>query len=185
MYLGRSSGPYSLETKQHVKECDDNLGYLLNEIDKNVKLKNNLHLIITSDHGMEQVNATKTPMYLNDYVDMTKCKAFGTETTLNIFVNNRKFELTNGMIETHLPISANDIDTIYRSLNKIPNSNTYKKDQIPDQYHYKTHPHIGDLIIIMNPGYELHRRSSGMFYRLIISCFRLHLQVIAKMVAIR
>ncbi|CAF1248471.1 unnamed protein product [Adineta ricciae] len=139
---GRRSGPYSLETKQKVKECDDNLGYLLDQIDKNVKLKNNLHLIVTSDHGMEQVNATDKPMYLEQYVDMTKCKAFGTETTLNIFVNN-----------------PNDIDAIYRSLNKIPNSNTYKKDQLPDQYHYKTHPHIGDLIIIMNPGYELHRSS--------------------------
>ena len=185
MYLGRRSGPYSPETKQKVKECDDNLGYLLNEIDKNVKLKNNLHLIVTSDHGMEQVNATDRPMYLEQYVDMTKCKAFGTKTTLNIFVNNRKFNLTDQMIETYLTISANDINTIYRNLSKIPNSDTYKKDQLPDQYHYKTHPHVGDLIIILNSGYELHRLSLGMFYRIVISCFCLHFQMITKIMVTR
>jgi predicted AlkP superfamily pyrophosphatase or phosphodiesterase len=73
--------------KNIINQCDEYLGYLLNEIDRNINLKNNLHLIITSNHGMEQINATNQPIYLEDYVDMTKIKVFGTETVLNIFVN--------------------------------------------------------------------------------------------------
>ncbi|UJR31348.1 hypothetical protein I4U23_018844 [Adineta vaga] len=139
---GRRTGPYSFETKQIIKKCDEYLGYLLNEIDKNVILKNNLHLIITSDHGMEQINATSKPIYLEEFVDITKLQAFGTETVLNIFVN-----------------SPNDIDSIFQSLKRIPNSNVYKRDDLLDRFHYKTHSHIGDLIIILNPGYELYRHS--------------------------
>jgi len=39
---------------------------------------------------MEEIMPTNTPMYLEDYVDMTKLRAFGTETVLNIFVNSCK-----------------------------------------------------------------------------------------------
>jgi arylsulfatase A-like enzyme len=74
-----------------IQRCDEYLGYLLDAIDQNVKLKNNLHLILTSDHGMEQINATDKPMFLDAFVDVNKIKAFGTETVLNIFVNSRKF----------------------------------------------------------------------------------------------
>lgn len=78
--------------KSILKKCDDTLGYLLNEIDKNILLKNNLHLIVTSNHGMEQINVTNTPMYLEDYVDMNKIQAYGTETVLNIFLNSCKIK---------------------------------------------------------------------------------------------
>jgi len=37
-----------------VRECDEHLGYLLDKIDTNKNLHENLHLIVTSDHGMEQ-----------------------------------------------------------------------------------------------------------------------------------
>jgi len=89
-FLGYQTGPYSNQTRETIKQCDEFLGYLLNEIDNNPTLKTNLHLIITSSHGMQQVDATDQPMYLEDYVDMSKIKAFGTETVLNIFVNSCK-----------------------------------------------------------------------------------------------
>ncbi|CAF1370640.1 unnamed protein product [Adineta steineri] len=139
---GRQTGPYSRNMKETIKQCDEYLGYLLNEIDKDIRLKTKLHLIITSDHGMEQINATDKPMYLEDFVNINKLKAFGTETVLNIFVNQ-----------------PNDINSILQNLTQIPHSNTYKKENLPDRYHYKTNSRIGDLIIIVEPGYELHRRS--------------------------
>ena len=90
IFLGHRTGPNSVQMKKKINECDKHLGYLLNEIDKNIKLKNNLHLIVTSDHGMEEINSIDQPNYLEDYVDMTKLEAFGTKTVLNIFVNSRK-----------------------------------------------------------------------------------------------
>ncbi|CAF1033645.1 unnamed protein product [Rotaria sp. Silwood1] len=139
---GHQTGPYSDKMKDIIKTCDEYLGYLLNEIDKNINLKSNLHLIITSDHGMEQINATDKPIYLDDYVDMTKLKAFGTETVINIFLN-----------------SLNDTDDIFKNLSQILHTKIYKKQDIPNRYHYKNNSRIGDLIIIVDAGYELHRRS--------------------------
>ena len=59
----------------------------MNRIEQDIKLRNNLHLIVTSTHGMEQINATNTPMYLEHYVDINRIKVFGSETVWNVFVN--------------------------------------------------------------------------------------------------
>ncbi|CAF3333715.1 unnamed protein product [Rotaria socialis] len=139
---GRQTGPYSNKMNDTIKLCDNNLGYLLNEIDRNSYLKKNLHLIITSDHGMEQINGTDRPIYLEDYVDMNKLKAFGTETVLNIFLN-----------------STNDVNDVYRNLSQIPHTTIYRQQDIPARYHYTNNSRIGNLIIMVDPGYELHRRS--------------------------
>ena len=53
-----------------------------------------------------------------------------------------------------------NIEEIRKNLTKIPNAIVYKKADILDRFHYQTHRHIGDLIIILNPGYELHRHRS-------------------------
>lgn len=60
----------------------------MDRIEQDIKLKNNLHLIVTSTHGMEQINATNKPMYLETYVDINRIKVFGSETVWNIFVNS-------------------------------------------------------------------------------------------------
>lgn len=127
-----------------VRECDENLGYLLDKIDSNENLRKNLHLIITSDHGMEQINGTNNPLYLEDYVDTTKIKTFGSPTVMSIFVQSV------------------DIDIVLKNLSKIPYSQSFKRKDIPDRYHYKNHERIGDILLILEPGYEVHRRGSRM-----------------------
>lgn len=52
------------------------------------------------------------------------------------------------------------MDVVFYNLSQIPHSQTYKKNDLPTLYHYKNHSRIGDLIIMIHPGYELHRRSS-------------------------
>jgi len=76
-----------------VRQCDEDLGYLLDKIDSNKKLRKNLHLIVTSDHGMEQINGTNNPLYIEKYFDGTKVKAFGIPPVMNIFVPSCKLNL--------------------------------------------------------------------------------------------
>jgi arylsulfatase A-like enzyme len=71
-----------------VRQCDEHLGYLLDRIDSNKNLRENLHLIVVSDHGMEQINGTEHPLYVEDYIDETKAKAFGSPSVMNIFVQS-------------------------------------------------------------------------------------------------
>ena len=73
-----------------VRQCDQLLGYLLDQIDGNLKLRDQLHLIVTSDHGMEQINGTKNPLYIENYIDGKKVKAYGTSSAMNIFVQSCK-----------------------------------------------------------------------------------------------
>jgi len=74
-----------------VRQCDEHLGYLLDKIDSNKNLRENLHLIVTSDHGMEQINGTNNPLYIENYLDSTKAKAYGVPPAMNIFVQSCKF----------------------------------------------------------------------------------------------
>ena len=84
--------------REKVRECDAHLGYLLDRIEASDKLRDRLHLIVTSDHGMEQINGTTRPVYLEDYVDMTRVRAFGTPTVMSIFVRARKLPSTSESI---------------------------------------------------------------------------------------
>lgn len=97
-YSGRRLGPFANDLKKIVQQCDEDLGYLLNKIEGNVQLNNNLHLIVTSPHGMEQINATNTPIYLDDFIDTNQIQAFGSETLWHIFLPSCK---SNDTIESN------------------------------------------------------------------------------------
>ena len=178
---GRRTGPYSNDLKKIVQQCDEDLGYLLNKIEEDVQLKNNLHLIVTSPHGMEQINATNNPIYLEDYIDTNQIKAFGSETLWNIFLSSCKSNESIIIIE-EIIILVNNIDEIRNNLTKIPNAKVYRKADIPAEYHYQTHGHIGDLIILLNPGYELHRRLFRRLIPLILLFFVFYMKLDVKKV---
>ncbi|CAF2500492.1 unnamed protein product [Rotaria sp. Silwood2] len=158
---GHRTGPYSKNMTKMVRECDEHLGYLLDKIDANEKLRENLHLIVTSDHGMEQINGTDNPVYIEDYIDRTKVKAYGAPPVMNIFVQSGKVYF-NSIKEKFIFVfvSENDIDIVLKNLSKIPHSQSYKRKDIPERYHYKNHERIGDILLIFEAGYEILRRPS-------------------------
>lgn len=128
-----------------VRLCDELLGYLLDKIDENIELRQRLNLIVTSDHGMSQINGTTTPIYLEDYLDVHQVKVLSISSIVNIFVNNR---------------NKTDFETIWSNLSRIPHSKCFYRDEIPERYHYKSHERIGDFLLVMDSGYEIHQRSS-------------------------
>ncbi|CAF3208373.1 unnamed protein product [Rotaria socialis] len=148
---GHKTGPYSQNMTKAVRDCDEHLGYLLDKIDANENLRKNLHLIVASDHGMEQVNGTDHPLYIEDYIDTRKAKAYGIPPAMNIFVE-----------------SKNDIDLVLKNLSKIPHSQSYRRKDIPERYHYKNSERIGDILLVFEPGYEILRdpRYGGKKYDL-------------------
>lgn len=90
-HSGHKTGPYAQKMTEMVRECDKHLGYLLDRIDADEKLRDNLHLIVASDHGMEQINGTDNPIYFEDYIDITKAKPYGKAPIMNIFLEPGKF----------------------------------------------------------------------------------------------
>jgi hypothetical protein len=114
-----------------LKELDNYVGELLQMIDNNDYLKTNLNVIITSDHGMEEIKKNHT-IKLEDYIDISLFSAYGSRAFVNIFVH-----------------SETDIDRIYTNLSRIPNYEVYKKSQIPNEYHYKSNIRIGGKFIFL------------------------------------
>ncbi|CAF1196946.1 unnamed protein product [Rotaria sp. Silwood1] len=134
---GHHHGPISNEMNKTLQECDNYIGQLLQMIDNDEYLKTNLNVIITSDHGMEEIKKNHT-IILKDYIDISLCSAYGGRAFVNIFVN-----------------SESNIDRIYANLSTIPNYEVYKKSQIPKKYHYQSNIRIGDILFVGKPGYEI------------------------------
>jgi hypothetical protein len=66
------------------------------------------------------------------------------------------------MIVFFLFSSADDIEIVMQNLSRIPHSKVYRREDIPDRYHYKNHPRIGDLFLLFEPGYEIVRKPTRM-----------------------
>lgn len=49
---------------------------------------------------------------------------------------------------------------IWTNLSRIPHSQCFYRKEIPDRFHYKSHERVGDFLLLMDPGYEIHQRSN-------------------------
>ena len=99
---GHEFGPYSEAVKDVLTKCDLVVGYLMNQLSE-AGLDQDVNVIITSDHGMEQVEEDRS-VDLSDYVDISKFKSYGGLTQVNIFPNNRNFQPS---VNDHLKGSGN------------------------------------------------------------------------------
>jgi ectonucleotide pyrophosphatase/phosphodiesterase family protein 5 len=85
-HTGHVYGPESEEMKNKLIELDNHLGYLIDQLKTN-HLFDKLNIIITSDHGMQSI-LNKEPIFLDKYVNSSLFDAYGTSTTLNVFLKN-------------------------------------------------------------------------------------------------
>lgn len=72
---------------QTLRQCDDDIGLLLDMIDKDEYLKKNLNVIITSDHGMHSIEKAHK-ITLENYIDKSLFTVYGARSFANIFVKN-------------------------------------------------------------------------------------------------
>jgi predicted AlkP superfamily pyrophosphatase or phosphodiesterase len=73
-----------------LQACDNHIGKLLQTIDNDEYLKNNLNVIITSDHGMHEIDKTHY-IVLEKYIDKSLFSAYGARSFTNIFAKKGKF----------------------------------------------------------------------------------------------
>lgn len=72
--------------EQTLGDCDRSIGNLLQMIDQDDYLKNNLNVILTSDHGMHDIRRDQV-IQLDDYTDTSLYSAYGRHAFVNIFVH--------------------------------------------------------------------------------------------------
>ncbi|XP_051828704.1 ectonucleotide pyrophosphatase/phosphodiesterase family member 7-like [Antechinus flavipes] len=143
--VGHMKGPETENRRIIIQQIDRTIGYLVETIEKN-GLKDNLNVIITSDHGMTTVK--KNPNF--------------TEILLSNFINFKdlvKFDVVDyggfGMI---LPKPGKEED-IYNALkNAHPHLNVYKKEEFPERFHFAKHSRILPIVLYGDPGYIVNGR---------------------------
>lgn len=88
---GHIFGPESIEIAKVVGRLDQSVGHLI-EVLEAKQLLNDLNIILTSDHGMQQLNDVDI-IYLDDYVDPSLYSAYAGSPVLHILPQEGWYEL--------------------------------------------------------------------------------------------
>ncbi|ESO94265.1 hypothetical protein LOTGIDRAFT_118461 [Lottia gigantea] len=142
-HTGHVYGPYSDEMKAQVKYMDSVLGYMMVKL-KAAGLFDSVNLILTSDHGMTTVDTTKR-VNVRDWVNQTLIKMIPKEGPV-----------------IHIIPEDGEIDTVYQILEQQKQDmhmTVYKKEDIPEKFHYKDNRRIPPIIAMADEGWLLMKYS--------------------------
>ncbi len=143
---GHDFGPDSPEINQAVKLLDQMLGLLLDGLRK-MNMMDSTNIIVTSDHGMTNVD-TKRIIDVQSLVGDYACKYYET-----------------GPVMMVQPQPA-DIESIYQALKtKSQHFKVYRREDVPEYYHFSHHPFISSLVLVADLGWSLHNTKSAKRYR--------------------
>ncbi len=132
---GHKYGPNSSEVNQTIKSLDSLAGYLIKRIDE-IGLSDKVNILFVSDHGMTEISEEK---FIN----------------VEELVKGYSVKLQNDGPVMMITTNSTNRDEVFELLKKQEHFSVYKKEEMPDYYHYNKHPFIGDLVLIADLGYSL------------------------------
>eukprot|EP00079_Xenopus_tropicalis_P038991 XP_017952762.1 PREDICTED: ectonucleotide pyrophosphatase/phosphodiesterase family member 7-like [Xenopus tropicalis] len=142
---GHLIGPETEKRKEIIQQIDRTIGYLLDAIQKN-NLKDQLNVIITSDHGMTNVKKQPdvTEIKLADYIN---------------FKDLVKFDILDyggfGMV---LPKEGKEEEIYQKLKNAHPHLNVYKKEEFPEHFHFSKFKRVLPILLYGDLGYSVNGR---------------------------
>ncbi|XP_072904208.1 glycerophosphocholine cholinephosphodiesterase ENPP6 [Hemitrygon akajei] len=132
---GHHFGPLSKQRMEATKALDKTLRKMNVKI-KEKGLQNDLNVILFSDHGMTDISWLNKVIELDKYVSM-----------MDILVM-----MDRGSVVSIWP-QEGKLNKVYDSLKKVKEMSVYKKDEIPDRYHYKGGKFVAPLTLVAQPGW--------------------------------
>ncbi|XP_068193743.1 ectonucleotide pyrophosphatase/phosphodiesterase family member 7-like [Antennarius striatus] len=138
---GHLYGPDSPQLKEMVKQVDRTVGYIRDSAERH-GLADCLNIIITADHGM-------TTIYRKDLVDeivLSKIPGFS--------FSDLAFHLVDYGPSGMLLPKPGKLDKVYNALKGAhPHLNVFKKEEMPERFHYSKSDRILPIILFADPGY--------------------------------
>ena len=131
---GHDFGPDSKEVNESIVRLDNIVKYL-DESLKSINFRDSINIIIVSDHGM-----TSTP----------KEKIINIESIVPDF--GCKFIEPGPVMKIECDI--NKIEAVYQKLNQN-DYRVFRREDVPDYFHYSKNPFISPIIIVADLGYSL------------------------------
>lgn len=137
-----SFGPESEETKEVVESLDSLVGVIRGKIAL-LPFADRVNLIVLSDHGMASVSPEK---YIN----------------LKSVVPDRMIESISGGNPVYLinPASGK-ADSVLLLINSTSGVKAWRKSELPEQWHYGTHPRIPEIVVVADSSWSIGTRPSA------------------------
>lgn len=138
--VGHASGPDSMERREALKSADNVIKHLLDEA-RRQNIRDQLSLIVVSDHGMTDTRPGKF-----DLIDIEP----------HIDANDIHSMLDGGSFAMLRP-HPDKIEKVYaklKSLN-IKGLNVFKKEELPELYHLKATHLTQPIVLTADPGYQI------------------------------
>ena len=160
-------GPSAQEVLDKVSEMDGVLGYIVEKFNSN-KLWDTVNLLVTSDHGMVDVDPINKSIDLAAHIDISAID------TMNDF----------GPI-THIRAVDGREDELYNYMSTLTHMKVFKKQDIPEYWHYKNHRRILPILGAADEGWSIFKVSNrfykimqaqmkARFFRQSLTLFRTH-----------
>ncbi|KAI5941138.1 ectonucleotide pyrophosphatase/phosphodiesterase family member 5 [Manis javanica] len=141
---GHNLGPDSPLMGPVIADVDKKLGYLIQML-KKAAVWDRLNLIITSDHGMSQCSEGRV-IELDQYLAKDHYSLIDQSPVAAILPKEGKF------------------DEVYEALaHAHPNLTVYKKEEIPEQWHYKYNRRVQPIIAVADEGWHIVQNKSDGF----------------------
>ena len=136
---GHSYGPNSPEVDRAVVNADSLLGYLWEKVDE-AGLRDQLNVIVVSDHGMAELSEEKV-IFLDNLIDLDRV------------------EMIDWSPVAMLRPDEGMRDEIYQALKQNEeNYRVFLKEELPSEYGFTDHYRIPDIIMIADVSYSISSR---------------------------
>lgn len=133
---GHRYGTNSVELNNSILSLDSLIGKLFNGL-REINLYDSTNVIIVSDHGM---------------IDISNERIINID---EILYEHKPKLIDFGPVMYVLP-EENEIDNIYKKLKSTENHfKVYKRNEIPEYFHFSKNPCISDIVLIAEPGWSL------------------------------
>ncbi|VDO08908.1 unnamed protein product [Rodentolepis nana] len=142
---GHSYGPNSSQVMDAVELTNEGVSYLLQRIDQIPELKDNVNIIISSDHGMAYTDCNTQTVNLSHVMDKDVFRFDSSPATLGLWPKNG----TNLTEEDFL-----------KRFDNIEHITAYLRKDIPDRYHYKNNRRIAPIFVVADQGWLISTRDS-------------------------
>jgi predicted AlkP superfamily pyrophosphatase or phosphodiesterase len=128
-------GPDAPQTDSAIARVDSALGALVDGIATR-GLAGRVNLVVVSDHGMAPVAEERT-IYLDDYLDLSDVEV-----------------IDWSPVAALAPRGSADAGDLYQRLkDRHPHLTVYRRDEIPERFHYRAHPRIAPIIALADDGW--------------------------------
>lgn len=135
---GHDFGPDTLQTGDAVRRVDATMGRLMAGL-RARGIDGKVNTIVVADHGMI-ATSNERKIFLEDHLDLETVRVVDWSPVLAIKAKD-----------------GND-ERVFKVLNEIPHLTVYRKNDIPDRFHYKTNKRVAPVIAIAESGWGITTR---------------------------